>query len=115
MLARHGAERIAKSEFIQGLTGAAVIAAGDYNTAQAAQMIGNLVNMKYGRDQELESDDIGVRLMIEAGYDPEQMVGVMKILDQASGGQRAPEFQSTHPSPENRIEKIREAIEKYSR
>ena len=113
VLARHGAERIAKSELIQGLTGAAVIASGDYSTAQAAQMIGNLVNMKYGRDQELESDDLGVRLMIEAGYDPEQMVGVMKILEQASGGQKRPEFYSTHPSPENRVQKIRDAIRKY--
>ena len=113
VLARHGAERIAKTEFIQGLTGAAVIASGDYNTAQAAQMIGNLINMKYGRDQELESDDIGVRLLIEAGYQPEEMIGVMKILEEASGGQRQPEFYSTHPSPENRVEKIREAIEKY--
>lgn len=115
VLARHGAERIAKSEFIQGLTGAAVIASGDYNTAQAAQMIGNLINMKYGREQELESDDIGVRLMIEAGYDPVAMIGVMDVLEQASGGQRQPEFSSTHPSPENRREKIREAIEKYKR
>jgi predicted Zn-dependent protease len=111
---RHGAERIAKMELTQGLTGAAVVAAGDYNTAQAAQMIGSLINMKYGRDQELESDDWGVRLMIEAGYDPGALIGVMDILEEASGGQqRAPEFQSTHPSPDNRREKIKEAIEKY--
>ena len=52
---RHGAERMAKMELTKGLTGAAVMASGDYSTAQAAQMIGDLVNMKYGRDQELES------------------------------------------------------------
>ncbi len=110
---RHGAERIAKMELTQGLTGAAVIASGDYSTAQAAQMIGNLINMKYGREQELESDEWGVRLMMEAGYEPESLIDVMDILEDASGGQRQPEFQSTHPSPENRREKIREAIEKY--
>ena len=110
---RHGAERIAKMELTQGLTGAAVVAAGDYGTAQAAQMIGSLINMKYGRDQELESDDWGVRLMLEAGYDPIALIGVMDILEAASGGQRVPEFQSTHPSPENRRDKIREAIERY--
>jgi beta-barrel assembly-enhancing protease len=110
---RHGAERIAKMELTQGLTGAAVLAAGDYNSAQFAQMVGNLINMKYGRDQELESDDFGVRLMLEAGYDAKALVGVMDILEKASGGSRQPEFQSSHPSPENRREKILEAVEKY--
>lgn len=110
---RHGAERIAKMELTEGLTGAAVIAAGDYQSAQFAQMVANLVNMKYGRDQELESDDFGVRLMIEAGYDPQALVGVMDILEQASGGQSVPEFQSTHPSPENRRGRIMESIDKY--
>ena len=115
VVARHGAERIAKQELTQGLTGAAVIASGDYNTAQAAQMIAGMVNMKYGRDQELESDDLGVRFMLQAGYDPEALVGVMEILEKASGGQRQPEFMSTHPSPENRVQKIREAIAKYKK
>ncbi len=116
VVARHGAERIAKQELTQGLTGAAVVAAGDYGTAQAAQMIANLINMKYGRDQELQSDDLGVRLMLEAGYDPHALKGVMRILEEASGGaNRQSEFFSTHPSPTNRIEKIDEAIRKYSR
>ncbi len=38
----------------------------------------------------------------------------MDILEEASGGNRTPEFQSTHPSPDNRREMISEAIEKYS-
>ncbi|MFT4663122.1 MAG: putative Zn-dependent protease [Polaribacter sp.] len=96
------------------LTGAAVIATGDYNTAQAAAMISNLVSMKFGRDQELQSDDLGVRFMIEAAYDPREMIGVMKILKAAAeDGKRQPEFFSTHPDPENRQEKILESIEKY--
>lgn len=115
VVARHGAERIAKEELTQGLTGAAVVASGDYNTAQAAQMIAGLVNMSYGRDQELESDDLGVRFMIQAGYNPEALIEVMKILEASSGGQRQPEFLSTHPSPENRIQKIRDAIAKYQK
>ncbi len=110
---RHGAERLHKMELTKGLTGAAVVASGDYNTAQAAQMIGNLINMKYGRDQELESDDFGVRLMIEAGYDPNELIGVMDILEKAGGPNRQPEFQSTHPSPENRRGEIKRAIDKY--
>ncbi len=113
VVARHGAERIAKMELSQGLTGAAVVASGDYNTAQAAQMIANLVNMSYGRDQELEADNLGVRFMTQTGYNPEALLGVMEILEQASGGQSQPEFLSTHPSPANRKEKIKEAIEQF--
>ena len=112
---RHGAERMAKMDLTNGLTGAAVIASGDYNTQQAAQMIGNLINMKYGREQELESDDFGVRLMIESGYDPRQLKGVMDILESGSGGGAKPEWQSTHPSHENRRETIEESIDKYNR
>ncbi len=114
VVARHASERIAKQELSQGLTGAAIVAAGDYNSAQAAQMISNLINMSYGRDQELESDDLGVRFMVEAGYDPRALIGVMEILAQAAGDNKQPEFMSTHPSPENRVEMIEAAIRKYS-
>lgn len=51
--------------------------------------------------------------MIQAGYNPEALIGVMDILEEASGGSQVPEFQSTHPSPSNRREKIKAAIEKY--
>ena len=68
--------------------------------------------MKYGRDDELESDTLGLRLMREAGYDPRAMIGVMQELEKASGGSRQPEFASTHPNPGNRIQSIREELQK---
>ena len=112
---RHGAERMASQGFIQGLIQSVMIGSGgSQSVAQIANMVGNYTSMKYGRDQELESDDFGVRLMIEAGYDPENLIGVMDILENASGGSDRPEFQSTHPSPENRRQMIKDAIEKYS-
>jgi predicted Zn-dependent protease len=117
VIARHSAEQIAKQELTQGLTGGAVIATYDPNnpassgSAQVAMLIGNLVNLKYGRDDELEADKWGVKLMSEAGYDPNAMKGVMKILGDAAGKQGSPEFFSTHPNPENRIAQIQEAID----
>jgi len=113
VVARHGAERIAKQQLSQGLTGAAVIAGGDFKSAQAAVMISKLVNMKYGRDQELESDDLGVRFMIDAGYNPYAFLDVMAILERSAGGASPPEFLSTHPSNEHRVEQIKAAIQKY--
>lgn len=113
---RHGGERMASQNFIQGLMQSVMLMfGGDYSMMSIANMVGQYASMKYGRDQELESDDWGIRLMIEAGYDPNQMIDVMDILEEASGGAGdKPEFQSTHPSPENRREKIKESIEKYS-
>lgn len=113
---RHGAERMASQGFIQGLIQSVMIGSGGSGgVAQMANMIGQYSSMKYGRDQELESDDFGVRILIEAGYNPAKMIDVMDILEASSGGKRVPEFQSSHPSPENRREKIRESIEKYKR
>lgn len=114
VVGRHSAERIAKQDLTQGIVNGVLVGSdGGTGAAQTAAMIGNLINMKYGREDELESDDLGVRFMIDAGYRPEELIGVMKILKEAAGGQRVPEFQSTHPDPENRMEKIKEAIRKY--
>ena len=102
----------------QGLTEGllnGVAVAFDPNTAQGAAAIASIINMKYGREDELESDDLGVLFMMNAGYNPEEMIGVMEILKAASGGKGVPEFQSTHPNPENRIQKIKEAINKYKK
>lgn len=116
VIERHGAERMAKSGFIRGLIQSIMIGSGgDGSMAQIANVVGNYASMKYGRDQELESDNWGVKLMIESGYDPEALIGVMDILEEASGGARQPEFQSSHPSPDNRREKIREAIQRHRR
>jgi predicted Zn-dependent protease len=117
VVARHGAEHIAKTQLTQDLTGAVVVASYDPNNpnsayaAQFAALIGQLVNLKYGRDDELESDRLGVRFMTEGGYDPHAMVRVMEVLAESSSGGRPPEFFSTHPNPENRTQRIQEAID----
>jgi predicted Zn-dependent protease len=116
VVARHSAEKMAQMELSQGLTGAVTMATYDPanpNTAYLAQVVGNLIQLKYGRDQELQSDNLGVRLMLEAGYNPEKLIAVMEVLKQAAGPDRTPEFQSSHPDPENRAEKIREAIDHW--
>jgi predicted Zn-dependent protease len=116
VVARHGAEHMAKAKLTQGLTGAAVMATydpdnpGSANAAMIAQMIGGLVNLKYGRDDEIESDKLGVRFLAESNYDPRAMIEVMNVLKQAAGRGKTPEFFSSHPNPDNRIERIQQAI-----
>ena len=118
VVGRHGAEHLAKQELTAGLTGAAVIATYDpgnpasRNSAAVAAAIGQLVNMRFGRQDELESDKLGVRYMAQSGYDPRSMVKVMEVLKKAGGaGGRQPEFFSTHPNPDNRVARIKDAIQ----
>ncbi len=116
LIARHGGERITQNELFTGLSGAAVVATGEQSAGQGVSaLLNQFFAMPYGRDQELQSDDIGVKLMLDAGFNPEELIGVMEILKEAAGPDRTPERMSTHPDPENRIEKIKEAIEKYKK
>lgn len=110
VLGRHSAERIAESEFWQTVTTGASVGA---DMGGVVSGIGQQTLLKNGRGDELESDDLGVLFMLNAEYNPEEMIGVMKILKDAAGPNRIPEFQSSHPDPDNRIEKIKEAIEKH--
>lgn len=120
VVARHGAEHLAKAGLLQGITGAVVIGSydpdnpmGTQASAAIAGMIGQLISLKYGRDDELESDRLGVRFLVESGYDPRAMIRVMEILADASGGGQSIEFFQTHPNPERRIEQIEQAIREY--
>lgn len=110
VLGRHSAERIAESEYWQGLTTAGSVGA---DIGGLVSNMGQNILLTNGRDDELESDDLGVLFMIKSGYSPEEMIGVMGILKTATGPNRLPEFKSTHPDPDNRIEKIQKAIKKY--
>jgi predicted Zn-dependent protease len=116
VVGRHSAEQVARAQLTEGLTGAAVIAAYDpenpssAQSAAMAQLIGQTINMKYGRDDELESDRLGVQYMADAGYDPRALIRVMQVLAEANQGAQPPEFLSTHPDPGNRIEQIEAAI-----
>lgn len=110
VIGRHSAERIAEGSFWQTVTMGASVGADAGNIVGS---IGQNTLLKNGRGDELESDDLGVLFMIKSGYDPYEMIKVMEILKAAGGPNRVPEFQSTHPDPENRIGKIKEAIIKY--
>lgn len=112
VVGRHSAERIANQGLMEGILNGVAVGV-DPNTAQGAAAIAQMLNMSYGREDELQSDDLGIKFMMDSNYNPEEMIGVMEILKAAAGPNRTPERMSTHPDPENRVEKIKESIEKY--
>lgn len=110
VIGRHSAERIAESNFWKTVSMGASVG------ADAGSLVGNIGQntlLTNGREDELESDDLGVLFMIQSDYEPEEMIHVMEILKASAGPNRVPEFQSTHPDPDNRIEKIKESIQKH--
>ncbi|MEO1235610.1 MAG: M48 family metallopeptidase [Planctomycetota bacterium] len=80
-----------------------------------ASVGGGVYLLKFNRDQESESDVLGVRYMTALGYNPYGQVQVMQVLKEASGnGGGMPEFLATHPLPQTRIDRLnRHIAERY--
>ncbi len=115
VVARHSNEQMANSKLLSGLAqGFGVMTSDGHNNTGAyiANMVAQWKVMKFSRDDESEADALGVRFMMQAGYNPEALIGVMEILAQVSGGANSSDFMSSHPNPANRMEHIREAIAK---
>ncbi len=117
VLARHGSERVSQTLAAQGLLTAGGIVAG--TESKRNQIILGLAGvgaqvglLYYSRDQESESDLIGLDLMARAGFDPRQSVNLWQNMKAASGGAAPPEFLSTHPSNERRIRDLQSNIPK---
>jgi predicted Zn-dependent protease len=111
-IARHGAERMSHGILAQ-LGGVAVGAAtGSQAYVDIYSQVATLgVILPYSRGQESEADEIGLMLMAEAGYDPREAVKLWQNFE-ALGGQRPPEFLSTHPSEGTRIQRLQALMPK---
>jgi predicted Zn-dependent protease len=73
--------------------------------------------LKFGRDDERQSDSLGLRYLVRAGYDPNEMPKIFYTLDrvsQAAGSGRIPTWQSTHPDPGARSQTIARAVAELS-
>jgi predicted Zn-dependent protease len=65
------------------------------------------VLLPHSRDQESEADHLGLVFMAMAGYDPNAAIPFWQRMSAKAGGNKPPEFMSTHPSDETRIGNIR--------
>ena len=110
--ARHSASQQTKQVFTQGVLLAGSVLSPTFRSMadQASQGLGLLL-LKYSRDHESQSDELGVEYSSKIGYDAHQMAdffGTLKKIS-AKSGASIPTFQSTHPDPGNRqvtVEKL---------
>ncbi|MEN8927387.1 MAG: M48 family metallopeptidase [Flavobacteriales bacterium] len=117
-VAGHGNERMSTAAALQGATSIAQFALmtdstpglGSAILLQSIGVGGQLGMLKFGRNHESESDEMGLIFMNKAGYDPYSAVTFWTKMKEASGGQEPPEFMSTHPSNDRRIADIQEKL-----
>lgn len=111
-LREHARERMGKTLATRGAIeiGAAIFGLGNAGR-MAADMGGQLLTLKFGREDESEADLVGMELAARAGYDPRAGVSLWNKMGQASKG-APPQFLSTHPSGPTRIRDIETALPK---
>ena len=113
--ARHSVSQVTKSQLATlGLVAGMIVRPELARFGDLAQAGMGLLFLKFGRNDEQQADDLGLRYMTRGDYDPREMVKVFDVLDrvgQASEAGRLPSWLSTHPAPENRARRIQAAIQ----
>ncbi len=112
--ARHTVAQQSKQQLAQiGLIGGMILSPELASQGETLMQGMQLLFLKFGRDAESQSDELGVKYSTAIGYDAEEMAGFFGTLDRLSGGEenRAPTFLSTHPDPLNREARVEELAE----
>ncbi|TMU56024.1 M48 family metallopeptidase [Flagellimonas algicola] len=110
-LADHGAQRMSAGMLQQIGAVAGNVAIKDpekRNTFNQAYGLGSTVGvmLPFSRGHETEADRIGLQIMAIAGYNPDEAAELWKRMKAKAGGQAPPEFLSTHPSNDTRINNL---------
>jgi predicted Zn-dependent protease len=113
--ARHSAAQMSKAQLAGvGLVVGTIVEPGFAQYANVASQGLGLLFLKFGRDDERQADDLGLRYMRRTGHDARQMAGVFSMLARVSqaagGGGSVPTWLSTHPDPEDRRGRIERAV-----
>ncbi|MGH7550137.1 MAG: M48 family metalloprotease [Gemmatimonadota bacterium] len=112
--ARHAVNRISRAQLAGLGLGIGMILSPELAQFGDLANLGlNLLFLKYSRDDERESDVLGLRYLRAAGYDPDAMVDVFAQLERASGmteSERVPGWLATHPAPEERGQRASDAL-----
>ncbi len=105
-LARHGTERMSLH---LGVDTARQLLLGDQAAESADMVMGLVLTLPHGRNQETDADRTGLLLMARAGYDPREAVDFWGRMSQL-GGDKPPELLSTHPSDATRMATLEEMM-----
>jgi predicted Zn-dependent protease len=112
-LLRHGSQRMAQQKLVQVGQMAAGMALGGMDPQQQQAVMAALgagaqygFILPYGRNHETQADKVGLMLAAAACYDPNEAIPLWERMSQLGGGERPPEFASTHPDPANRIQTL---------
>jgi predicted Zn-dependent protease len=108
--ARHSVEQYTKQTLAQVLFIGGLLVSKELRTfANEAQTAMGLLFLKYSRDNESQSDELGVEYSTRIGYDAAEMAGFFKTLKalSAESGSEIPTFLSTHPDPADRYENVK--------
>ena len=110
VLANHSNERASQST-LRNVGAAAAQILGASDTTMQVLDIGTRygIFLPFNRTQEREADEIGVILMADAGFNPEESINLWVNMS-AGGGPRPPELLSTHPSPASRMSDLRQLM-----
>ena len=110
--ARHSAKQYSKQMLGQLIFIGGMIASEDFrNYADVAGAGMQLLFLKFGRDDESQSDKLGVDYSSQIGYDAHEMADFFNTLErmtEQAGGGSIPTFMSTHPDPGDRNRKVHE-------
>lgn len=101
---RHTTDNLTKQYGIQMLLDVVI----GSNPNVATEIAKGLANLSYSRAAEKEADDASVIYLCPTGYKSDGAAGFFEKLQTQGDGGRIPEFLSTHPNPENRIESIKQ-------
>lgn len=115
VIERHTAEQMAKNQLGQTMAVAVGTAASDHsqNAYMLASFVNQMIQLRYGRQDESEADEWGIQLTTQAGFDPTAMIEVMKVLKAQSKGGEGLEIFQTHPNPDLRIKEIQEYLSRH--
>lgn len=109
--ARHSARQYSTQILLQGALLVGVVVSEDFAQYAGLASTGlGLLMLKFGRDHESQSDELGVQYSTKIGYDANEMAHFFKTIDRLSGGDGGgvPTFLSTHPNPLDRNKRVKE-------